>query len=101
VVIFRLVSKLRELRNYTQEYMAECLGISQVSYSRIENGQTKFDIQRMQQIGVVLELHPVMLLYFDEHFAFNNCSQMQGKQDTINNYNRLFEKERNALLKRN
>jgi len=63
------------LRNYSQEYLADRLGISQVSYSRIEKGQTKLDLERMQQIAAVLEVDPMMLLSFDESFVFNNCTQ--------------------------
>ncbi|MBZ0242174.1 MAG: helix-turn-helix transcriptional regulator [Bacteroidales bacterium] len=55
---------MRELRNYTQEHTAACLGISQANYSRIESGQTKFDIQRMQQNAGVLEVDPVMLISY-------------------------------------
>ncbi|MFN3918468.1 MAG: helix-turn-helix domain-containing protein [Flavobacteriales bacterium] len=35
------IRKRRELRGYTQEYMADNLGISQSAYVQIEKGQTK------------------------------------------------------------
>jgi len=96
------IKKIRELRNYSQDYMAERLGISQVSYSRIEKGQTKLDLQRMQQIAAVLEVDPVMLLSFDESFVFNNCTQPQGYKDSTvtNHYHTLAETERQTLLSR-
>ena len=34
------VKELREKRNYTQEYMAEQLGITQGSYSKIEQNKS-------------------------------------------------------------
>lgn len=96
------IKKIRELRNYSQEYLAERLGISQVSYSRIENGQTRLDLQRMKQIAEVLEVDPVMLLSFDESFVFNNCNQPQGYKDSkvTNHYHTLAETERQTLLNR-
>ena len=92
------IKKIRELRNYTQEYMAECLGISQVSYSHIESGQTKLDIQRMEQIANILEIDPMLLFNFDENLVLNNCTVSQGlNNNTYYNYS-LAETERNTLL---
>jgi len=92
------VKRIREFRNYSQEYMAEHLGISQVSYSRIENGQTKLDIQRMEQIANILEVDPMLLFNFDENLVLNNCTVSQGlNNNTYYNYS-LAETERNALL---
>lgn len=33
------IKKIRELRNYTQEYMAEQLGMSQTGYGNIERDE--------------------------------------------------------------
>jgi transcriptional regulator with XRE-family HTH domain len=35
------IKKLRELKNLTQEHMAEVIGLSQSAYSRIELGDTE------------------------------------------------------------
>jgi len=56
------IRKIRELRNYKQEYMAEKLGISQVSYSRIESGQTKLDLRRLQNIAKILAVNQVFII---------------------------------------
>ena len=40
------IRMIRELRDFSQEYVAEKLGIRQNSYSKIENNQTKLNIQR-------------------------------------------------------
>lgn len=85
------IKKIRELRNYSQEHMAEKLGISQVSYSRVESGQTKMDLKRLHDIAKVLEIDPVFLLTFDDSFIFNNCNQC-GK--TVHNYNAASEEEK-------
>jgi transcriptional regulator with XRE-family HTH domain len=46
----------REYRNYTQEYLAAKLQISQNAYSKIELGYTKITVERLFQVADVLEL---------------------------------------------
>ena len=41
--------------NYTQEYLAAKLCISQNAYSKIELGYTKITVERLFQIAVILE----------------------------------------------
>jgi transcriptional regulator with XRE-family HTH domain len=45
----------REYRNYTQEYLALKLDISQNAYSKIELGYTKITVERLFQIADILE----------------------------------------------
>jgi len=45
----------REYRNYTQEYLAAKLAISQNAYSKIELGYTKITLERLFQIADILE----------------------------------------------
>lgn len=50
--------------------MAEPLGISQNAYSRLENGETKLDVDRLRKIAEVLEVAPEDLLN-PEALVFN------------------------------
>jgi DNA-binding XRE family transcriptional regulator len=43
------IKRLREYRNYTQQYMADSLDLSQNAYCKIENGTTKLTIDRSGQ----------------------------------------------------
>jgi transcriptional regulator with XRE-family HTH domain len=52
----------REFRNYSQEYIAEKLGITQNTYSRIENNQTKMTAERLEKLAVILNIPPMELL---------------------------------------
>ncbi len=56
------IKRLRELRNYTQEYMAGRLGISQRGYSKIESGKSTLSVQRLRQIAEALECNPADLM---------------------------------------
>jgi len=50
------IKKLRELKNYTQEYMAINLQISQNTYSRIENEKVKVSTERLKEIASLLKV---------------------------------------------
>ena len=54
-----LLDKIRFIRvykGYSQEYMAYKLGISQRAYSKIERGETKMTVFRLNQICKLLEI---------------------------------------------
>ena len=54
-------SKLRNARTqkgYTQEYMADSLGISQKQYSRLENGESGITLDYLEKICEKLEINP-------------------------------------------
>lgn len=53
---------LREFRNYSQEYIAEKLGITQNAYSRIENNQTKITTERLAKLASILNIPLLELL---------------------------------------
>lgn len=46
----------REQRNYTQEYLAQELGISQEHYSRLEAGQGDIKLSRLEKIAELLDV---------------------------------------------
>jgi transcriptional regulator with XRE-family HTH domain len=56
---------LREFRNYSQEYIAEKLGITQHAYSRIENNLTKLTAERLERLAAILNI-PLLELLSDK-----------------------------------
>jgi transcriptional regulator with XRE-family HTH domain len=69
------IKQLRELKNYTQEYMAQQLGLSTRAYSKIETGETQLTINRLNEISSILGIDPIEALGFDHQNVFNNCTQ--------------------------
>ena len=69
------LKQLRELNNYTQEYMAQQLGLSTRAYSKIETGETQLTINRLNEISSILGIDPIEGLGFDHQNVFNNCTQ--------------------------
>jgi len=55
----------REKKNYTQEYLAYKLDISQNAYSKIELGYTKITLERLFQIAEILEMDAVSFIAAD------------------------------------
>lgn len=69
------VKELREKRNYTQEYMAEQLGITQGSYSKIEQNKSNPPISRLLKIAAILEISTaeyIELVGANERTIFTN-----------------------------
>ncbi|WP_443945337.1 helix-turn-helix domain-containing protein [Pedobacter sp. AW1-32] len=59
------IRKIREYRDYTQDYLAAKLDISQNAYSKIELGYSKLTVDRLFQIAAILEVDPSHLLVLD------------------------------------
>ena len=80
------IRKIRELKGFTQDYMAVKLEMSQRAYSKIENEEIKLDWQRIETISKVLGIDPIELVSFDDNLVFNN-SPLSGKNNTNTMYN--------------
>ena len=57
-----IIRKYRDLRNYSQDYVARKMGISQNAYSKIENNITQLTVNHVKQISQILEVSIVDLL---------------------------------------
>ncbi|SFC67501.1 Helix-turn-helix domain-containing protein [Parapedobacter composti] len=67
------IRKVREYRNYTQDYVARKIGISQNAYSKLELGVHKLSLERLFQIAEVLEIDCTALLQFDGDGIIQLC----------------------------
>ena len=56
------IRKLRGSLDYSQQFVANELGISQPAYARIEKGLTKVDTMRLLLLAKVLKVEPLELL---------------------------------------
>jgi transcriptional regulator with XRE-family HTH domain len=76
------IKQIRELKNVSQEFVANKLGLSIRAYSKIETGETQLTINRLNEISEALGVDPIEVLGFDERQVFNNCKQ-EGNYNTI------------------
>lgn len=59
------IRKIREFRNYTQDYLAAKLNISQNAYSKIELGYSNITLKRLIDIAEILEIELINIISFD------------------------------------
>lgn len=45
-----ILNKLRTKHNYTEEYVARKMNMSQSAYSRLESGKTELSLERMEEL---------------------------------------------------
>lgn len=57
MLVFEKIKEIRETKGLTQEEIANALSISPSGYSKIERGETRLNIDRLQQIADVLEVN--------------------------------------------
>lgn len=81
------IRKIRELRNYTQEYMADQLGLSVSGYGKIERSDSDINLSRITQIAEILNVSRTSLL------EFNSDDMLKGLNDenAIKNNNPIAE----------
>jgi transcriptional regulator with XRE-family HTH domain len=64
---------LREVNNYTQEYVARVLDISQNAYSLLEKGTTKITLDRIEVLAELYKTTPAELISVNENI-YNGIS---------------------------
>jgi transcriptional regulator with XRE-family HTH domain len=52
------IRKIRRSKDFTQEYMAYEMGISQKAYSDIENSKVKINLEILTKISDILDIKP-------------------------------------------
>lgn len=90
---------LREMNNYTQEYVAQVLDISPNTYSLLEKGQSAITINRMEKLAELYQLDLGDLLRLsDQTIIHHITSQSSGIcSENVNIHNTgLAEDERNS-----
>lgn len=103
------IKQIRELKNFTQEYMAQQLGLSIRAYSKIETGETQLTINRLNEISAILQVQPMEVLGFDDKKVFNfynssdinNVKNMNVPEKLIQQYEETIQalKEQIAVMK--
>ena len=97
------------MKNFTQEYVAQQLGLSTRAYSKIETGETQLTINRLNEISAILEVQPMEVLGFDDKKVFNfynsndinNVKNINMPEKLIQQYEETIQalKEQIAVMK--
>lgn len=73
------IKKLRELRGYSQVYMAKKLGISQEQYSYLETRQKFIKQEQISIIAALLDVKEAYLKSFDPQNIIDNTGIAHSK----------------------
>jgi transcriptional regulator with XRE-family HTH domain len=76
--------QIRELKGFSQEYVAAKVGVSQRAYSKMERDEIKLDWNKITSIAQIFDIDPIDLVSFDDNLIFHNCNQ-SGKANHIIN----------------
>jgi transcriptional regulator with XRE-family HTH domain len=78
------IRQIRELKGFSQDYVAAQLGISQRAYSKLERDEIKLDWDKITSISKIFEMEPTDLVSFDDNLVFHNCTQSGKFNQFIN-----------------
>jgi transcriptional regulator with XRE-family HTH domain len=89
ILIGAKIKSIRELKNYTQQYTAYRLGITQAGYSKIEKGITSVTLEKLEQLSVIFGLSIENIINFESHKYLNEERDIK-KHDTVNGQNNFY-----------
>jgi transcriptional regulator with XRE-family HTH domain len=85
------IKNIRELRNYTQQYMADQLGITQAGYSKIEKGKTIISHAKLIEISTIFDVSIEDIINFDSQRCIKNLNRVKDNNNVnFNNNNKVL-----------
>ena len=102
------IKQLREVRQWTQEEMAQKLNMTTKGYAKIERGETLSNLPRLEQIAEIFGMHICQLLSYGEegNLYAGNASQetetlrliLLHKEELLAHKNEIIENQKRELL---
>ncbi|TAE76042.1 MAG: XRE family transcriptional regulator [Bacteroidetes bacterium] len=83
------IKKFREMRNFTQDYIAKKLEMTPQGYGKIERNEVEITIQKLTIVAEILNTTIQDILGFEDKFVFNNQEHYQN--NVINNDTTNFQ----------
>lgn len=93
MIAYDVIKELREERNWSQEQMAERLGMSKNGYAKIERGESLPSLERLDEIAKVFDVSVLELIrvsdknvvlqtqnYHYNHYANNEALQAENER---------------------
>lgn len=85
---YEKIKMMREMNQWTQEDVAEKLGMSTTGYAKIERGQTNVSVEKLKQIAQIFNINIAQLLDDNEKFVIFSIG------DNHSNYNHFNMNEK-------
>tara|TARA_R110002020_G_scaffold55420_2_gene153773 strand:+ start:548 stop:949 length:402 start_codon:yes stop_codon:yes gene_type:complete len=91
---------LRESNEYSQEYVANVLNISQKTYSSLESGKTKITLNRIQELADLYKVKPEYFLSEDLPIVNYNTGTYSRSVIAKNSYEEKNDVQSQQLFER-
>lgn len=85
------IREIREGKKFSQETMADALGLSVNGYGKIERNEVDINIERLQQIAQTLEVAPEEIIR-ENNPVINNYAPSYNYFSVIHEYSAKLEK---------
>jgi transcriptional regulator with XRE-family HTH domain len=94
------IQMLRASKGYSQEYVANMLGLTQQAYSMMEQNPDKIPLKRLHELSTILQVKIVALIGEDDSLSIQNSNrhksqvgtQSNNKSSTISAERELYER---------
>ena len=84
------IKQIRSFKKLKQEEIAEKLNISPQAYSKIERGETKLDMERLEQLANIFEMSVEDIYKLAENQQFMKFNDFFNRDNTINTINHNY-----------
>lgn len=91
LAIGKNIRRSRELRNYTQEYMAEHLGVAQSTYCNLEKDLADIKLSQIAKIAKILDIDVITLLQFKGEKRSDDKKDEEALKPLTNGEKQLYE----------
>ena len=81
--IYDRLKKVRLEKNFSQDYLAKKLGLTQKAYSKIENNETKLNVDVLQRLAEILEVPIEVFFKSANQPILNDFSARNGGDNVI------------------
>ncbi|MBV6485712.1 MAG: hypothetical protein KFKLKKLM_02301 [Flavobacteriales bacterium] len=78
-----IIRTLRKRKGFSQDQMADLLGINQKAYSKIERGKTKLNYERIVQLARIFDLTIWEFINLNQDFLLLNKPELIAQNSAI------------------
>ena len=95
------LKEIRESKGLSTYQVAEKMNITQSSYSRLERGSTRIDLERLELFAEVLGMSVIDVLAYPEHYinVKDIAKEMKAYEPDVMVQFKVKEEKREAVLK--
>lgn len=97
--VYKKIRFIRQLKNWSQEDMADKLQMSVKGYANIEQGHTDMKLSRLEQIAETFDINLLDLLGLNENNIFNINEFQNISNPKFNTFGNISGEENETNLK--